>query len=338
MGTGRPNAGPFVFVSYVEADRAWAEWLSWLLEAHGVAVRMFGWHAVPGSNRVQWLHETATAAQQTLIVLSQDYLDAADVAAQWQAAFGGASGAARSNLVPVTVRPCQPRGLLADLVAIDVVGLGEDAARDAFIGGMRAAEAGTCAPARSDAPPPYPGAVSAGSTGSTEGAGGDGAAGAAGTGHGSRRREVRPPIFSAAGGADPRQKAKRPCRRSVCSRPLSSSCSSRTRRPSGLLAVILAVLSVLLLRRVAGGFDPVVGLLILAVILLAGSGGWSGTQAVSPWPEHSNIWVWLPRSERESGPMAMDLLLSEMTEASRRPLRMQTSRPNEKIMQKVDNT
>jgi magnesium transporter len=101
------------------------------------------------------------------------------VAAQWQAAFGEASGAARSSLIPVKVRPCQPRGLLADLVAIDVVGLGEDAARDAFIGGMRAAEAGKYVPARSDAPPPFPGAGDVGSARATGGASGDVAASAA---------------------------------------------------------------------------------------------------------------------------------------------------------------
>jgi hypothetical protein len=114
VGMGESASGPFVFVSYAEADRAWAEWLAWHLEAHGVAVRSYGWDAVPGSNRVRWLDRTTAAAVRAFIVLSQAYLDAEDAAVQWQAMFEEASNSVRSKIVPVRVGVCKPAGLLGE--------------------------------------------------------------------------------------------------------------------------------------------------------------------------------------------------------------------------------
>jgi hypothetical protein len=40
------------FVSYTSADRPWAEWIAWELEAVGYSTRLQPWDMQPGSNFV----------------------------------------------------------------------------------------------------------------------------------------------------------------------------------------------------------------------------------------------------------------------------------------------
>jgi hypothetical protein len=42
------------FVSYTSADRAWAEWIAWQLEAEGYTVVVQAWDFTPGRS---WTHE-----------------------------------------------------------------------------------------------------------------------------------------------------------------------------------------------------------------------------------------------------------------------------------------
>jgi len=38
------------FISYTQADRAWAEWIAWQLEEAGYSVTIQAWHFRPGHN------------------------------------------------------------------------------------------------------------------------------------------------------------------------------------------------------------------------------------------------------------------------------------------------
>ncbi|MGQ0774795.1 MAG: toll/interleukin-1 receptor domain-containing protein [Pseudonocardiales bacterium] len=44
------------FVSYTQADRAWAEWIAWLLEADGYRVLVQAWDMVAGSNWISLMN------------------------------------------------------------------------------------------------------------------------------------------------------------------------------------------------------------------------------------------------------------------------------------------
>jgi TIR domain len=61
------------FVSYTSADRAWAEWIAWQLEADGYQVIVQAWDFTAGRD---WAHEmqhaTATAGQRGADLSSQD--------------------------------------------------------------------------------------------------------------------------------------------------------------------------------------------------------------------------------------------------------------------------
>ena len=65
------------FVSYTQADRAWAEWIAWVLEEDGFRVLVQAWDFVPGRNWVEAMRSAAPNASRTVAVLSDEYLESA---------------------------------------------------------------------------------------------------------------------------------------------------------------------------------------------------------------------------------------------------------------------
>jgi len=143
------------FVSYTSADRPWAEWIAWELEAAGYSTVLQAWDMVSGSNFVLEM-DVATSARRTIAVLSPAFMASAFCRAEWAAAFREDPDASERRLVPVRVRECQPRGLLGSLVYTDVVGLSEVASREAL---LLAAVGGRVKPA---AAPRFPGSAARG--------------------------------------------------------------------------------------------------------------------------------------------------------------------------------
>jgi tetratricopeptide (TPR) repeat protein len=139
------------FVSYTQADRAWAEWIAWQLEAAGYSTVLQAWDFVPGRD---WAHEmqraTATA-RRTVAVLSSAYLESMYGEAEWRAAFADDPTGEKGLLVPVRVEQVQPPGLLRTRVYVDLVGVSGQAARIRLIEGIRQGRG------RPDREPPFPG-------------------------------------------------------------------------------------------------------------------------------------------------------------------------------------
>jgi hypothetical protein len=50
---GDAGIGRDFFVSYTQADRAWAEWIAWILEEDDHRVLVQAWDFVPGTNWIQ---------------------------------------------------------------------------------------------------------------------------------------------------------------------------------------------------------------------------------------------------------------------------------------------
>ncbi|MCK9876643.1 toll/interleukin-1 receptor domain-containing protein [Frankia sp. Ag45/Mut15] len=118
------------FVSYVDADRAWAEWIAWHLEDVGYQTRIRAWDLVPGSAYVHELHRATQQAARTVAVLSSAYLQSAAAQAQWQATWLRDPDGQRRRLILARVEDCDRPGLLAQLIGIDLFGLDADVARD----------------------------------------------------------------------------------------------------------------------------------------------------------------------------------------------------------------
>src|SRR5665213_1650532 len=126
------------FVSYTSADKAWAEWIGFVLEEEGFTAVIQAWDFSAGSNFVLEMQRAATAADRTIMVLSPDYLKSQFAAPEWAAAFSHDPQGLKRKLVPVMVRECNAQGILGPLVHISLVGADEADARTCLIAGVRA--------------------------------------------------------------------------------------------------------------------------------------------------------------------------------------------------------
>ena len=84
MSTGDAGGRWDFFISYTQADRAWAEWIAWVLEADGFRVLIQAWDFVPGSNWIQSVQAGVRDANRTIAVLSEAYLESTYASAEWR--------------------------------------------------------------------------------------------------------------------------------------------------------------------------------------------------------------------------------------------------------------
>lgn len=124
------------FISYTHADKAWAEWIGYVLEEANFSVIIQAWDFRPGSNFVLEMQRAAAEAARTILVLSPDYLKSQFASPEWAAAFSSDPQGLNRKLLPVLVRPCQPTGLLTSLVQIRIADMPEEIARATLLAGI----------------------------------------------------------------------------------------------------------------------------------------------------------------------------------------------------------
>src|SRR3712207_9134663 len=74
------------FVSFNQADRAWATWIAWVLEEAGYSVFFQDWDFC-GGNFVEQMSRAHAQARRTLAVLSDHYFGSDFTFAEWSARF-----------------------------------------------------------------------------------------------------------------------------------------------------------------------------------------------------------------------------------------------------------
>ncbi|MFG3604380.1 toll/interleukin-1 receptor domain-containing protein [Micromonospora chersina] len=139
------------FISYTAADKAWAIWIAYILEADGFAVTIQEWDFRPGSNFAVEMDKALKLCPRMIAVLSPAYLKAPFPTSEWTAAFASDPEGAKNALVPIMVQECQPVGLLSQVVQIRIHGLDESAAREQILAGVRRERN------KPTTPPPFPG-------------------------------------------------------------------------------------------------------------------------------------------------------------------------------------
>ena len=142
------------FISYNSADLDWAEWVAWQLEDSGHTTIIQDWDFAPGSNFPLKMDEAAAIADKIIAVLSPNYLDAMYTQPEWAAAFAKDPTGAESKLIPVRVKECTPKGLLRQIIYIDLVGLDEERAKEELLRKIQAERL------RPKVAPSFPGALS----------------------------------------------------------------------------------------------------------------------------------------------------------------------------------
>lgn len=154
------------FISYNRADKSWAEWIAWQLEEESYSTIIQSRDFRPGSNFVEEMQRATVKAERTIAVVSTDYLSSEFARSEWNAAFAGDPLGKEGKLIPVKVRDCELEGLRKAVIYIDLTGLGEDAARDELIKGIKRDRAKPerepsfpGAPAKASAKPKFPGSL-----------------------------------------------------------------------------------------------------------------------------------------------------------------------------------
>jgi len=134
------------------ADDAWAQWVGWQLHEAGFEVNLSAWWAA-GTNKIHAQDQAARADGRTLVLLSPNMVDGPEELPGWSPVFTEDPGGLARRLVPVIVEACQPKGLLAPIIPISLVGLDEQEARQRLLDGLDGAASGR---ARPHAAPPFP--------------------------------------------------------------------------------------------------------------------------------------------------------------------------------------
>lgn len=155
---GSAGRGWDFFVSYTQADRAWAEWIAWVLEEDGYKVLVQAWDFPPGSNWIQRMQDGVAESDRTIAVLSDAYLKSVYGGAEWRAAWAADPDGTAGKLLPVRVSKCDRLGLLAGVVGFDLFGLSEADARKRLRDKVSGARAGRAKPENA---PQFPGAARA---------------------------------------------------------------------------------------------------------------------------------------------------------------------------------
>ncbi len=127
------------FVSYTSADRAWAEWIAWQLEAEGYQVVVQAWDFTAGRDWVHEMQHATATAERVVAVLSAAYLRSAHGEAEWRGFYAHDSSGERGLLLPVRVDKVDPPGLLKTRVYVDLVDQDAAGARKALLAAARGA-------------------------------------------------------------------------------------------------------------------------------------------------------------------------------------------------------
>jgi hypothetical protein len=142
------------FISYTQADRAWAEWIAWVLEEEGRKVLVQAWDFVPGTNWVQRMQDGVARSERTIAVLSPDYLESEYGTAEWERAWASDPLGEQRKLLVTRVRECDRPGFLSDVVGVDLFGKPEAQARARLRGMVSSAVSGRAKPPTA---PEFPG-------------------------------------------------------------------------------------------------------------------------------------------------------------------------------------
>lgn len=114
------------FISYTSADKRWAEWIAWQLEAAGYTTIIQAWDFQAGGNFVLDMNKATMQAARTIAVLSPDYFASKFTPSEWAAAFRALAGEflppASQGHILLTTRASSTRGL-AKLVGVDTLDL-----------------------------------------------------------------------------------------------------------------------------------------------------------------------------------------------------------------------
>ncbi|WP_179851410.1 toll/interleukin-1 receptor domain-containing protein [Streptomyces sp. TLI_55] len=130
MGAGASDSASdrVWFISHAGADRAWAEWIAWQLLDAGLEVELDCWDSGAGDSFIAKMN-AALERGRMLALYSPAYFDPERFTTmEWEAML-----AMREKITPVRIAKATPPPVLRPLIAPDLLGLDDHAAREALL-------------------------------------------------------------------------------------------------------------------------------------------------------------------------------------------------------------
>jgi hypothetical protein len=148
------GAGLKVFFSYNSADKAWAEWVGFVLMEDGHEPILHDWEIAAGQSIPNWMEKRFDEADHILCMISPDYLknEAAYSISERAAAYWFDPLGKKSFAIPLIVREAQVPRLMRPFSRRSIAELGEAEAREIVRGLLKS-------PGVPSEKPRYPGAV-----------------------------------------------------------------------------------------------------------------------------------------------------------------------------------
>jgi cellulose biosynthesis protein BcsQ/tetratricopeptide (TPR) repeat protein len=143
------------FLSFVQADRGWGEWIAWVLRDAGYRILIQPWDFVPGHDGSQVMRVGVRDADRTIAVWSADYLAVAYDSPGWQATWGDYPRGGATMMLIARVAHSERPDALAEAVGVDLFGISEDEARHRLLEMTQGAFPGRRVPARQAAAPQH---------------------------------------------------------------------------------------------------------------------------------------------------------------------------------------
>ena len=123
------------FVSFNQADRAWATWIAWVLNANGHAVFFQDWDF--RGSFIEQMHQATLRSRKTLVVLSDSYLRSEYARSEAWAALARDPVGRQDRVVLIKVGPTGDLGLLAHFAYVDLTSAAEGEAEGLLLGRAR---------------------------------------------------------------------------------------------------------------------------------------------------------------------------------------------------------
>jgi hypothetical protein len=135
--TSQPEFSNDFFISYHQADSAWAEWIAWQLNEAGYSTFLLSRDLEAGSNFVSEMDRAMKQSARTVALLSPDFLDSEFTRQEWAAALLADPTDELPKLLPIRIREGELKGPWLSLTIIDLVGLSEQDATAVLLDGIR---------------------------------------------------------------------------------------------------------------------------------------------------------------------------------------------------------
>ena len=123
------------FVSFNQADREWATWIAWVLNANGHGVFFQDWDF--RGSFIEQMHQAILRSKKTLVVLSDGYLRSEYARSEAWAALARDPVGRQDRVVLMKVGPTGDLGLLAHFAYVDLTSAAEGEAEGLLLGRAR---------------------------------------------------------------------------------------------------------------------------------------------------------------------------------------------------------